>query len=485
MPDHEQMEASDDAMPVDVLGLQIDPASGISLVLLGRLEISDRVLPIFIGPTEAQAIGFALADLELDRPTTHDLFVAAIDATGATVSDLSIVALGNQTLIAELGLDTEHGARRIDARPSDGLALALRVGAPVTVRRQVFDAASVASHRTRHNRSAMTRSIASSASSGRSSTQRTRATSPTTPAVGTTKGVEISFTAEQRTSDNLAASYRVEANPVPASSSSRRRWPAMVPSGEAASTTQPSNALVHPWALSRKPRSHSSSIRRTSGDAMTTSCRARGPARTHESADARRREAGHLGQVQRLERVIAIAVVERSMERRRRGSVDLAGDTQYGGDTSDSKCGPDGAVPGTVGMFRDIDIADLLRVLPVADRSHVRGPGNVVRASSPLTSAYAGPFGSSSLGVVSRRHPVDRPNSRPMPDLPGNRLGQTRRILRSVTVQGETRRSPGRQAAQFTRPGDDSRVHGWNACRRQHDPPRPGPWRHRREPVHA
>lgn len=144
MPDHDQGTAWDDVMPVDVLGLQIDPSSGISIVLLGRLEVSDRVLPIFIGPTEAQAIGFALADVELDRPTTHDLFVAAIDATGASVSDLSIVALGNQTFIAELGLDTEHGARRIDARPSDGLALALRVGAPVTVRRQVFDAASVA-----------------------------------------------------------------------------------------------------------------------------------------------------------------------------------------------------------------------------------------------------------------------------------------------------------------------------------------------------
>ena len=148
MPDHDHEAVGDDAtdevMPVEVLGLQIDPSSGLSIVLLGRLDLSDRVLPIFIGPTEAQAIGFALAEIDVARPTTHDLFVAAIEAAGAAVSDLVIVALADKTFIAELGLSTESGGRRIDARPSDGLALALRVGAPVTVRRRVFDAASVA-----------------------------------------------------------------------------------------------------------------------------------------------------------------------------------------------------------------------------------------------------------------------------------------------------------------------------------------------------
>lgn len=132
MPDHDHEAVGDDAtdevMPVEVLGLQIDPSSGLSIVLLGRLDLSDRVLPIFIGPTEAQAIGFALAEIDVARPTTHDLFVAAIDAAGAVVSDLVIVTLADKTFIAELGLSTESGGRRIDARPSDGLALALRVG---------------------------------------------------------------------------------------------------------------------------------------------------------------------------------------------------------------------------------------------------------------------------------------------------------------------------------------------------------------------
>lgn len=135
---------SNDAMSVEVLGLQIDTTTGVSIVLLGRLDTSDRVLPIFIGPAEAQAIGFAIEGLSPSRPMTHDLFVTAIDAAGARVTDLAITALRNDTFIAELGLATDRGSRRIDTRPSDGLALAIRVNAPVTVKRDVFEAASVA-----------------------------------------------------------------------------------------------------------------------------------------------------------------------------------------------------------------------------------------------------------------------------------------------------------------------------------------------------
>ncbi|MEJ7799368.1 MAG: bifunctional nuclease family protein [Ilumatobacter sp.] len=135
---------SNDTMSVDVLGLQFDPATGVSIVLLGQLDTSDRVLPIFIGPAEAQAIGFALRGVELSRPATHDLFVAAIEAAGARVTDVMITALHHDTFIAELGLATDRGPRRIDTRPSDGLALAIRVNAPVTVKRDVFDTASVA-----------------------------------------------------------------------------------------------------------------------------------------------------------------------------------------------------------------------------------------------------------------------------------------------------------------------------------------------------
>jgi uncharacterized protein len=139
-------ESSDERagpLPVEILGLQIIPSTGASIVLLGRLETTDRVLPIFIGPAEAQSIGLALEGVVPPRPITHDLFVATIDAAGARITDLLITSLEHDTFLAELGLATDSGERRVDARPSDGLALALRVGAPVRVDRRVFEAASV------------------------------------------------------------------------------------------------------------------------------------------------------------------------------------------------------------------------------------------------------------------------------------------------------------------------------------------------------
>ena len=144
MNDEELTDDDAGPMPVEIVGLQIIPSEGVSIVLLGRLEATDRVLPIFIGPSEAQSIGFALEGVVPPRPITHDLFVATIDAAGARITDLLITSLEHDTFVAELGLATESGERRVDARPSDGLALAVRVGAPVRVDRRVFAAASVA-----------------------------------------------------------------------------------------------------------------------------------------------------------------------------------------------------------------------------------------------------------------------------------------------------------------------------------------------------
>lgn len=140
----EEMNDEGGPMLVEILGLQIIPSEGVSIVLLGRLDATDRVLPILIGPLEAQSIGFALEGIAPSRPVTHDLFVATIDAAGARITDLLITSIRHDTFVAELGLATDTGELRIDARPSDGLALAARVGAPVRVDRGVFAAASVA-----------------------------------------------------------------------------------------------------------------------------------------------------------------------------------------------------------------------------------------------------------------------------------------------------------------------------------------------------
>ena len=128
---------------VHVLALQIDPATAASVVLLGEIPAPTRVLPIFVGPAEAEAIALTVQGIELPRPMTHDLFVAALDCAGAHVSEVWIVALRSRTFIAELRLQTAAGARTVDARPSDTLALAIRTDAPITVSDDVFSSASV------------------------------------------------------------------------------------------------------------------------------------------------------------------------------------------------------------------------------------------------------------------------------------------------------------------------------------------------------
>lgn len=132
-----------EAMQVQILGVQFAPEAGTTVVLLGESEPVERVLPIFIGPAEAQSIVLALQGVDIPRPGTHDLFIAALRAAGVDVSDVVIVGLRDGTFIAELGLQTAHGPERVDARPSDCIALAVRAGVPIRIVADVFDASAV------------------------------------------------------------------------------------------------------------------------------------------------------------------------------------------------------------------------------------------------------------------------------------------------------------------------------------------------------
>lgn len=132
-----------EAIPVQILGVQFAPEAGTTVVLLGEAEPVRHVVPIFIGPAEAQSIVFALQGIDVPRPGTHDLFVAALLAAGVDVSDVVIVGLRDGTFIAELGLQTVHGPERVDARPSDCIALAVRAGVPISIVPDVFAAAAV------------------------------------------------------------------------------------------------------------------------------------------------------------------------------------------------------------------------------------------------------------------------------------------------------------------------------------------------------
>ena len=102
-----------------------------------------RYLPIWIGPFEADAITIELQDVEVARPLTHDLLKATIEQLGAEVERVAITELRNDTFYAEISLSVGGKQMRIDARPSDAIALAVRAEVPVYVDEDVMTQAAI------------------------------------------------------------------------------------------------------------------------------------------------------------------------------------------------------------------------------------------------------------------------------------------------------------------------------------------------------
>jgi bifunctional DNase/RNase len=126
---------------VDVLGLNVEAANGGPLVLLREHDAPHRVLPISIGAPEAIAIGLALDHETPPRPLTHDLLATFVHDLDARVDRVEVTELRDGTFHAELTVEGPTGERRLDSRPSDAIALALRVDAPVFVSEDVLDEA--------------------------------------------------------------------------------------------------------------------------------------------------------------------------------------------------------------------------------------------------------------------------------------------------------------------------------------------------------
>jgi len=128
---------------VDTVGISLQQATGAPLVLLREHDEPYRVLPILIGGLEATAIAVALEGAVPPRPLTFDLMAAIVESLGAHVEKVEITELREGTFIAELAVAGPAGERRIDTRPSDAIALAVRVGAQVFVSDDVLDEAGV------------------------------------------------------------------------------------------------------------------------------------------------------------------------------------------------------------------------------------------------------------------------------------------------------------------------------------------------------
>ena len=113
-------------------------ASGIIL----KEKEGNRTLPIVIGEYEAQSIALALEDLKPPRPITHDLTVNLLDSVGVSIESVIISELKENTYYAIIRLQKDLETMEIDARPSDAIALAVRLGTNIFVNETVMDQAS-------------------------------------------------------------------------------------------------------------------------------------------------------------------------------------------------------------------------------------------------------------------------------------------------------------------------------------------------------
>lgn len=132
-----------DFIQVDIIGLSTSPSSGGAYALvLGEVD-GNRRLPIIIGAFEAQAIALELEKIQPPRPMTHDLLRDLFDAVQGDVIDIVIDELREGTFFAKVRYTFAGEEGQLDCRPSDAVALAVRVDAPIFVAPSVLDEAGI------------------------------------------------------------------------------------------------------------------------------------------------------------------------------------------------------------------------------------------------------------------------------------------------------------------------------------------------------
>ena len=123
-----------------IKGLMVDPVTNMPIVILRDKE-GDRVLPIWVGIFEANAIALQIENIATPRPMTHDLLRNVIRDLNGRVEKIVVSDLKETTFYALIYLKVGAESIAVDARPSDALALALRTQAPIFVEDHVIDSA--------------------------------------------------------------------------------------------------------------------------------------------------------------------------------------------------------------------------------------------------------------------------------------------------------------------------------------------------------
>ncbi|HNR68723.1 MAG TPA: DUF151 domain-containing protein [bacterium] len=138
---------------VKVERVTLDTATSRFVVIL-KDENQNRWLPIVVGSTEAQAIALQLENISPPRPLTHDLIKNLLESLDVNISRIVVSDLRENTYYALIGLQSDHLFQDVDARPSDAIALALRMNAPIFVEDGVMQRASISEkhEETEHHR---------------------------------------------------------------------------------------------------------------------------------------------------------------------------------------------------------------------------------------------------------------------------------------------------------------------------------------------
>jgi len=122
--------------------IRVSLMSQLRVVVL-KDPLSGRFLPIFIGPCEAEAIAVKLQGMNVERPLTHDLLKSVIAELGGHVQHIVVNDLRQDTFYAQIVVDLNGEERIIDSRPSDAIALSVRLDVPIYVEESVMDRAGI------------------------------------------------------------------------------------------------------------------------------------------------------------------------------------------------------------------------------------------------------------------------------------------------------------------------------------------------------
>jgi bifunctional DNase/RNase len=123
---------------VDLVGIHLEATTGTPVLLLREHDAPHRLLPIFVGGVEAAAVATTLTGHADPRPRTHDVMATLVEVLDGHVDAAEVTELRDGAFLAHLTLTGPGGERRLDTRPSDAIALALRLHAPLYVSEQVL-----------------------------------------------------------------------------------------------------------------------------------------------------------------------------------------------------------------------------------------------------------------------------------------------------------------------------------------------------------